>query len=83
MSTESLEPGLGEELVDDYRVKFEEVESRYYHKEQELAEAKKKIVDLNRRYQDAVRAYEQERRVSWGCGINCGATVFDKRTFYM
>lgn len=39
--------------------------------DRELEESKAKNLALHRRYQDATRAYDQERRVSWGW-VRCG-----------
>ena len=51
------------------RAQFEAEATKNRHLAKELEEAKAKIMELNRRCQDATRAYEQERRVSTGTGL--------------
>ena len=54
----------GGEEVSLLRAQLEEVESRNQQLVQEVGELREKNAELSRRYQDATRAYEQERRVS-------------------
>ena len=52
------------------RAQLEVEQSKNRRVVKELEEAKAKIMELNRRYQDATRAYEQERRVRYTEGVH-------------
>ncbi len=66
---ESTDGSVGEVLVslrgelEEERAKCRKFESERGNLEKELGESKAKNLELHRRYQDATRAYDQERRV--------------------
>ncbi len=63
VASSHCDPKEEEELV-QLRLLLAEEQSKSQQMQEELEETKSKVMELSRRFEDATRAYEQERRVS-------------------
>lgn len=65
-STLGVEVASLRSQLEEERAKSLKLEKDRGNFERELEESKAKNLALHRRYQDATRAFDQERRVGWG-----------------